>query len=376
MDSVSAAKNLVKFGGTGFVLPVEKITFDMGENLWVPVSALNSLRRAALAALQEELSKPVQPGIPEKSPDISADITENNENPSASAPVSKENVPVRRVSDKPYGRQYRVAELADTSLLDGFTEEEAAEFLGYFRRVYVPYDKAAEAVKLAARVGADCKIGGVLPPLTPDDEKVRGILAGLMGSGASRVSRVLCHTPGQLALALEAGLPGDLSFRANITSSFTLALWRSTGLFASVQLSPELPAGAVNAIGDHAVPGALRRPAGALVYGKIPVMALSRCVLCGGKCRKGNFGGRNSAAAGHDCRAQLIDRKGEVFPVFGLPDCESMICNSVPIWMGDRLPDLKSLSFLSFFFTDETPSAALRVLRAYRDGLPGTGRRL
>lgn len=47
----SAAKNLTKFGGTGYSLAADDIIFDMDDGLFMPPSALNDLRRRALDGL-------------------------------------------------------------------------------------------------------------------------------------------------------------------------------------------------------------------------------------------------------------------------------------------------------------------------------------
>ena len=51
------AKNLTKFGDTCFVLDKKDIEFDMDENLFIPASALNALRRDALLLLEKEITQ-------------------------------------------------------------------------------------------------------------------------------------------------------------------------------------------------------------------------------------------------------------------------------------------------------------------------------
>jgi hypothetical protein len=136
---------------------------------------------------------------------------------------------------------------------------------------------------------------------------------------------------------------------------------------SSVTLSPELPAGAVRALAQE--PGI-----GVIVYGRLPVMTLSRCVICGGACRKGNAGGRISPdnARPHRCASFLTDRRGEVFPVLGQPDCTNLILNSVPTVMSDRMTELGRPGFIHFLFESPDPS----VLDCYERGIPMAGRRI
>ena len=178
------------------------------------------------------------------------------------------------------------------------------------------------------------------------------------------------------------GLCADLSFRANITNTSAFAEYRQRGC-ERIVLSPELPVGAVEDIGG-----------GAIVYGRLPLMTLARCVICGGKCPHGNRGGRavlpdsfaassNGALTAHPrgtcCTAVLRDRKGEEFPVLGMPDsdCTNVVFNAVPTWMADRPDQLKRIAHLHFLFTTESAAEAADVVRAYIEKRPcARGRRL
>ena len=111
----SAAKNLTKFGGTGYSLSAGNIAFDIGDNLWYPVSALNALRRNALAALEAVRpaadangTAPLQ--TREKSPDMLQYIPEIFET------LPKKQLRTAEISD--------LRTLSDPSVL--------REFFGYF----------------------------------------------------------------------------------------------------------------------------------------------------------------------------------------------------------------------------------------------------
>ena len=84
------------------------------------------------------------------------------------------------------------------------------------------------------------------------------------------------------------------------------------------------------------------------VYGRTALMTVKNCLVKSsvGKC------GCNS-----DIR-YLKDRKGAYFPFYTDTDtCTNVIYNSVPVYMGDRVRELKNLgcSWYRFDFTDETP---------------------
>ncbi len=358
----SAAKNLTKFGGTGFSLSAGDIDFDIGDHLWYPVSALNALRRNALAALEavrptEVSSNDAESRKPgKKSPELLHYTPESLENPAKT--------------------QRRTAEITDFRTLSD--PSVLREFFGYFDTIYVPahlYGRAADVCK-----SAGCpELAAVLPVYTPSDESLEHRLASLKQSGCTRI---LCHSVGQIHLVENCGLSADLSFRANITNTSAFAEYRRLGC-ERILLSPELPAAAVEDIGG-----------GAMIYGRLPLMTLARCVICGGKCPHGNRGGRavlpdnytlssNSNITKHPrgtcCTAVLRDRKGEEFPVIGVPDsdCVNVVYNSVPTWMADRSEQWKHIPHVHFLFTVESSKEAADVVRAYIEKRPCTrGRRL
>ncbi len=360
VTAASAAKNLTKFGGTKYSLSIEDITFAVSGNLWYPVSALNDLRRRALASLEEV---PFEEEKANKTPNIT-------ENPAKIAPYTPERIV--KSSQKPI----HTAEVADIRTL--FEPTVSREFLEYFDTVYVPVHAFAEAVNRSKNQPFR-ELAAVLPVYTPNDAALEKLLKTAKNAGCTRV---LCHTAGQIYLVEKCGLFPDLSFRANITNTSACAEYRRMGC-ERIVLSPEIPPAAVESMDG-----------GAVVYGRLPLMTLARCVICDGKCPFGNRGGRavstdnytlspNSNLTKHPreacCTAVLRDRKGEEFPVIGTPayDCVNIVYNSVPTWMADRPEQIRNISQQHFMFTTETSAEADRVVRAYIEKRPTErGRRL
>ncbi|MBQ4354672.1 MAG: U32 family peptidase [Clostridia bacterium] len=349
IDSASAAKNLTKFGATAFVLPASSLVCDIGDGLWVPVSSLNDLRRRALQLLETALAEKTADHAPPAGTDL----------PSVGNHLFAKRAP----SPSP---AQRTAEFLDLSALEAASEKERSAVFSAFARIYVPWTDAA-ALKAMMRQSS-CEAAAVLPPLDPSSSRIGKILSRLKESG---ITRVLCHTPGQAADVIGKGMTADISFRANIVSEAAANYYDSLGC-ASVFASPELPAPAVCAMG-----------LAACVYGKLPAMTLSRCVICQnaqGKavCPKGNISGRTDvfSAKEHRCRRILTDRTGAQFAVFGQPDCENILTNAVPVWMGDRMDSLSGASVHHFFFTDESAADVLAVLGRYDRGEKSEGRRL
>lgn len=349
VDADAAFRSVSKLGDTGFSLDPADFEADIAPDLWLPVSALNALRRDAAALLTEALS-------------------ENSEKKTES--LSAADIP--DVPARPASVTLRSAEFFSPDMLAEAareTPEALAALFSRFDRVTLPAAVFADRASgsPACLIPGSVECAAALPPLLPSDNDCRSLLASFAGTP---VRRILCHTPGQLALAREAGFEADASFRANLTNADAIAVWFALGA-SSVTLSPELPAGAVRALGSF-------EGRGAIVYGRIPVMTLSRCLISGGSCRKGNVGGRIPLreAKPHVCRDTLTDRRGEEFPVFGQPDCTNVIFNSVPVAMSDRMDQLGVPGFAHFLFTVESVRECAAVLDAYDSAAPLAGRRL
>ena len=103
-----------------------------------------------------------------------------------------------------------------------------------------------------------------------------------------------------------------------------------------------------------------------VVYGRIPLMVSAQCTgKTTGHCRRQKAAGEALYA-----RAEfrhLADRKNAVF----LEDprcrfCYTVIYNSVPLWLPDRVP--AEVRRVRFAFTDETPEEAREILRGAAAG--------
>lgn len=339
----AAAKNLTKFGGTGFILAPSDIEFSIGEDLWLPISSINSLRRNALENLEAALAD---------KPDTTV---ENREITSRAFAYPKAN-----------GQEW-VAEIASLREFEADLAS-SAKLADRFDRIYVP----ASEIEAAAKLSFGDKLSASLPVITPSDEAVISTLVKLKKHG---INRVLCHTVGQVRLVQKNNMIPDMSHRANITSTAALRAYLDLGP-ASVTLSPELPAGAMKNLGkDIPTPASV----GCIAYGKFPVMTTARCLICGGKCKKGNVGGRFEGAVPHSCKTELIDRMGEGFPVIAEDNCVNIIYNSTPIWMGDRLGQITrhdGRGHLFFIFTTETAREAIEIADKYSRGQWSEGRRI
>jgi putative protease len=95
---------------------------------------------------------------------------------------------------------------------------------------------------------------------------------------------------------------------------------------------------------------------GIIAYGKVPLMLTRNCPI------------KNSIGC-YECgkKGKLTDRKGYEFEVL----CSNYPCvellNTVPIYMLDRLREIKT-DFIHFYFSTETPTEVEHIIELYSKG--------
>lgn len=365
LDKESAARNLIKLGGTGYDLAAEDIRFALDVGLWLPASALNDLRRRAVEDLMTR-DAAGSAAVPDQEAKQGTEGFAPYVFPARSADAQHADPQHADVHPRP-GREDIVLELADASLLDG-DPVMVKKILSRFCRVYVPAEQVGQAVarikdilKEEAGVGLP-ELCAVMPAFPLSAKAGEKILSSLKSAGCGRIQ---VHGIGGAALA--GTFTVDLSFRGNVTNGAAAKFYRDAG-FSEIGLSPELPAGGIRALEKVG-------PVSCVAYGRVPVMTLARCVLKEKNRRCRGCGGRSDFWKTDFCRGSLTDRMGAEFPVFGAGDCVNTVYNAVPVWMGDRLGELRG-AVLRFMWTVESPAEMLDVLRRYERGESGEGRRI
>ncbi|MBQ4044476.1 MAG: U32 family peptidase [Clostridia bacterium] len=310
VDTESARKNLCKFGGTPYM--PQNFTADIDGGLFYTPAKLNALRRSAVDALTALPTRRV------------VDVAE------VPAPAKKKNAATVR----------RTAEF----LSPGQIPPEAEEF---FDEIYLP---------LRCRV-RDYAV--MMPPYAPDKTLSQAAAALSIASPRS----VLVHSPAQIALANESGIPAYASLRLNVFNARCAEEVIRLGA-SCITASPEIPLGAVRA---------MNVPRAVIAYGRLPLMLTLRCAISdGGKCcrTEGSGGFREDKETSYLCLSSLKDRTGTSFPLIGMYDCSNILYNSVPVYMADRSELLTGCGaeVQHFIFSTESKSEAAEVIRAYREG--------
>ncbi len=306
MSAESVIKNLIKLGSTDFTCDPEKVKISMDEGLMLPVSRINTLRREAIAALEEKL-KPVR-RVLDSAPEIK--LTSADYKPYASA------------------RFENAASITDA----------ARE---YFNIIYLPLEK------FDGRVAN----GVVLPPVVLDRE-LDAVKKALKAAKESGAVHALVGNIGHVAVARGLGFICHGDFRLNVSNEYSVSEALSWGL-CDVVPSPELTQARLADLG-------LCASSNAIIYGRLPLMLLEKCAIK-------QVVGCDSCAKGE---AALVDRRGESFPVYRHDGHRNTVYNSRVTYMADKRADLDraNISGGHFIFTDETAPEVDRIIEAYKNG--------
>lgn len=310
--------SLSKLGATPFCADTPRVKIE-GE-VMVAASALNALRREAAQKLEQQMWASLTP-----------------------APVCQREVQ----APVPAGHR------ESTRTARFFSAEQLTEASArYFDIRYLPLAVIAE------RDVPLCN-GAVLPPVIfPEDtEKVREMLERIADKG---IRHLLVGNLGHLPLirGFDFVLHGD--YRLNAANNATIAALERYG-FADVIASAEMSVAQLRDLGGNTA---------AIVYGRVPLMTLERCI--------------NKQAAGCTActqgKAQLFDRRGVRFPVVREFGHRNLVLNSLPTGMSDKEGVLHASGITArhFLFTVESGAEVDRVIAAYKKGtaLPYPVRRI
>ena len=305
IDDATVKKCMSKLGDSCFAL--ESICIELDGGLMMPISQLNALRRAAISVLEEEMTRVAPPKFEDRE-----------------IPMPQRTSKARRV-----GRFLRSEQIT----------ESAREF---FDLTFLPLD------------GFDTNADGfVMPPVIFDSERERA--ERLIESSCERGARYAIVTNlGQIELlrriAPEIELIAD--FRFNVGNSYSVGFFEDMG-FESVVLSAELTLPQIRDI---------KGAKAAIVYGRIPLMTLEKCVV------KELYGDKRGCEVCARGKAEMKDRRGFVFPVVREFPHRNIVLNSLPTQMSDREAELQSAGVTDrhFLFTTESPRDVDRVIEDHK----------
>lgn len=298
---------LSKCGGTQFF--VGNVDIDFEEGLNVAASALNSLRRDALSALENAFCEGTKK-------EFSYNKYTLNKYTSGSVSFRARFASEKQIPDN----------------LNGITS------------VILPLDVLPETVKKLKATGIET-VAEIPCGVFSNSEKYIKRLIELKSHG---LDLACASNLDGVGIARKADIPYISGFGMNIFNSISVDEIQKLGA-RDCLVSCELSLSAVSKLG-----GSL--PRGIFAYGRIPLMLTRNCPVknkmtcaeCGGK-------------------SVLVDRMGIEFPVVCGGGC-STVLNSRPVWLADKKQDIRNVDFELLYFTTESKSECEQVISAYQNG--------
>ena len=343
-DPAAVSKQLLRLGGTHYTS--HDLSCHVEEGLMIPASKLNALRREGIAALEE------------------ARLAALREKQQARAARNTLRPKTAHVPPKERSVSYTARFVSETQI--------PAEAQSFFDVIYLPLE--------AWKENKNGKPYGVIMPPVSFDREVSDIERCLSLAIEKGATHLMVTNIGQLAMIQsilaehpqrDIRLHGD--FRLNVCNTASAQAHLDLGP-ESLLLSPELTLPRMRDIS-----AAHPQAAGAIIYGRIPLMLLEKCAIRA-LYPEGNknapFGQAGEACA--VCRknkAELIDRKGVKFPILRCYNHRNVIYNSRPLSMTDKKDALDAAHILErhMIFSVESPSEVQTVIKATQKEIPLSG---
>ncbi len=313
-DADALRRQFEKLGDT--VYSAGRVTAEIGENLMLPASALNAMRREAVAAMDTAR-------IAARAPKHV--LAEKPQYPKCGKRVSARNfrLQIRSLAQlSALGDLRPDALLLPLQLFFAFRESPCAALF------------SPDAVQL-------------LPPRFVCDEVA--LRRALETAYAAGYTHLACRAVGDLMLGQELGFTLHGTLGLHVTNTPAAAYLRDFGVTDAL-LSPEA--------NGQAQPAAVL-PLGVFACGALPVMLTRNCPV------------RAQAGCGK-CRHALTDRRGNVL----YTDCTRFtekpdyaeLFNSVPVWLADKPEVYETYAYALLSMTNESPERVREILAAYLCG--------
>ena len=322
------AQRLSKTGGTPFY--VTEVEVDLAPGMMVPASAINALRREALARLAAHRGQ-VVPG----------------------REGGFQQPPVIRAQKQP---------VCYTVQIQSFDQITSGVIALRPEVLYVPVHLLDNGDEMAAALCKAFCVCAVLPRVIREGEWE--VIFRMLGKAKLLgVKEVLVGNIGMIDPVREAGFAIRGDFGLNLFNSGSANYLAGQGL-KSVTASFELT---LPQIRDLSKPV----PMEMFAYGRLPLMITENCLIHNraGTCICGST------------KTNLVDRTGSRFPVIrDGATCRSMILNSKKLYMGDKLANMKATGVwgLRLSFTTENAQQVDAVIHDFQHGAafdPGTSTR-
>lgn len=248
----------------------------------------------------------------------------------------KSNTPIYKISGK-------LPQIADTirslneirariSNLNQFKAAESAD------RIIMPIEIIAPGL-FANRE----KIIAEPPRFIVDETKTKKALETVKNMG---ITHLICNNIAYLQMGKELGFTLHGDFGLNVSNSYSANMLSSLGL-DDITLSFEIKSSQISKLKSPI-------PAGIIGYGRLPLMLVRNCPIKNESGCKG-------------CKKNISDRTGKTFPVVCRKEYAEIL-NSQKLYIADKLNEFRNISFMTLYFTDETPAEITEIINGCRVG--------
>ncbi|WP_409996726.1 DUF3656 domain-containing protein [Deinococcus sp. Marseille-Q6407] len=336
LDEAGLREQLGKLGGTGYHLG--EFSAELEPGLFLPLGALNALRRDAVGALTELRGQtPERTAVPQLAEALRASVQ-----PSAAAPASlppQLHVLVRT----PEQLEAALAERPDSITLDYL------ELYGLKPSVQRVKDAGITVRVASPRI------------LKPTEQNLQKFLLGLDAELLVRSGGLLEGLQG-----VDAPHPLTGDFSLNAANVLTTRALLDLGL-SRITPTHDLNAQQISELAELVGPESLEP----IAYQHLPVFHTEHCVFC-----RFLSDGTNYTNCGHPCeshRVALKDERGVQHPVMADVGCRNTVFEGRPQVAGMHLDDWRAAGLRHFRleFVHETPKQVREVIALHRDYLDG-----
>lgn len=317
LDSESVSARLAKTGGTACF--AESIECEIGEQLSLPASAINAMRREALEQLSRQRRS--QPAVEFDASRDDCDFSPH----------------------RPPHQEYHAAFRSVNQLPEKLPTE--------ITRIYLPLETPIDELTAVREKHAGAELCVEAPRgLFGNEDKIRRLLSD---SSAAGIKRCMIHNIGLIGPVRDAGMLPVGGFGLNITNTRSLESFRELGL-SSAELSQEMTAAQIGGLS-----GQLER--GITIYGHQPLMLVRNCPAALGR----------SCPGGHQNGGfcTITDRKNMTFPVMCRMGC-SEVFNSIPLSITEKTAQFGSVDWFLIRFSVENPVETEEILEKCVRGNP------
>lgn len=371
LSEEAVRRQLAKSGNT--VFRMEQITIEMDKDVFLPVKALNDLRRIACEKLEESIIHGYELDYPCRE-DISVGKKENR--------IKEGNITAKKEKTCGYRKEERNRReekqskniqkgRRDSIHISALTKEQCISAVkGKVKRLYVSSDLCSEEawmIELKKQCGEDTKLYLSLPYIIRlRDTEFLGEMKRLLQD--TIFDGVLVRNLEELYWIVKTF---GTQWEKQIVSDAGLYIWnpKTAAFFGEYGQEHYLP----YELNLHEIweltEAAIEKEWAATVYGRIPMMVTANCIVqTGVGCQS-----RKERKRMVFCR--LTDRYQKDFPVFtDCAHCYNVIYNSLPLSLHQSIEKMKNTGIHTFRldFTTEIGNDVDRIFRYFMELVQGS----